>query len=337
MDELSPYHSGIAGRSKYYRKETTLANMFLTGASGFIGSHLVKKLIADGNHVTAALRSTSSTERVPEYCSTVLVDFLNPSDLAPHLRGADVIYHLAGATKEGSQEEFDLANAAVTDALVKAALSVCPEAHFILASSQSAAGPGNRGPVSQYGVSKLNAEEALTAMPRWTVVRPPVVIGPWDYATEPVFRKAARGLFFSPRTRGGFALVYVEDLVRLFSMLADLTGEKRSILQPSYPELFTWRDFHTLLEGASGRRILHVRIPSLLLRASGRLSELMAAVTGKKPMITRHKIREILSSDWVLEDGLTERLTGWQPDVPVAEAFSKTMNWVKATACNRTS
>jgi len=314
-----------------------LANVFLTGASGFIGSHLVKKLIADGNQVTVALRSTSSTERVPECCSTVLVDFLNSSDLAPHLRGADVIYHIAGATKEGSQEKFDRANAAVTGTLVKAALSVCPEAHFILASSQSAAGPGNRGPISQYGVSKLNAEKILTAMHRWTVVRPPVVIGPWDYATEPVFRKASRGLFFSPRTEGGFALVYVNDLVRLFSMLAGLPGAEGIILQPSYPMLFTWRDFHTLLEEASGRRILHVRIPSFLLHLTGRLSEFTAAVTGKKPMITRHKIREILSSDWVLEDGLTERLTGWKPEVQVAEAFSKTMDWVKATACNQTS
>lgn len=303
--------------------------MFLTGASGFIGSHLAKKLIAEGNQVTVALRNTSSTERVPECCSTIHVDFLNPSDLALHLRGTDVIYHIAGATKEGSLEAFDLANATVTGILIKAALSVCPEAHFILASSQSAAGPGNRGPISPYGVSKLNAEKALTVMPRWTVVRPPVVIGPWDYATEPVFRKAAMGLFFSPRTEGGFALVYVEDLVRLFSMLTDLRSVEGKILQPSYPELFTWRDFHTLLEGASERRILHVRIPSLLLRLTGRLSELKAAVTGEKPMITRHKIMEILSSDWVLEDGLTERLTGWQPDVPAADAFSKTMDWVK--------
>lgn len=311
--------------------------MFLTGVSGFIGSHLAKKLIADGNQVTVALRSTSSTKRVPECCSTVFVDFLNPSDLALHLSDMNVIYHIAGATKEGSQEEFDRANATVTAALVKAAMSVCPDAHFILASSQSAAGPGNRGPVSQYGVSKLNAEKALTAMPRWTVVRPPVVIGPFDYATEPVFRRAASGLFFSPRTEGGFALVYVKDLVRLFSMLAYVPGAEGRILQPSYPMLFTWRDFHSLLEGAARRRILHVRVPSFLLHVTGRLSELKAAVTGKKPMITRHKIREILSSDWVLENEMTERLTGWQPDVPVAEAFSKTMDWVKATACNRTS
>ncbi len=311
--------------------------MFLTGASGFIGSHLAKKLIADGNQVTVALRSNSSTERVPECCNTVRVDFLNPSDLALHLRGTNVIYHIAGATKEGSQEKFDRANAAVTGTLVKAALSVCPEAHFILASSQSAAGPGNRGPVSQYGVSKLNAEKVLSAMPLWTVVRPPVVIGPWDYATEPVFRRAASGLFFSPRTEGGFALVYAEDLVRLFSMLADLPGAEGKILQPSYPRLFTWHDFHTLLEGAARRPVLHVRIPALLLHLTGRLSELTAAVMGKKPMITRHKIREILSNDWVLEDGLTERLTGWKPDVPVAEAFSKTMEWMKTAPRSRTS
>jgi nucleoside-diphosphate-sugar epimerase len=312
-----------------------VANAFLTGASGFLGSHLAERLLADGHEITAALRGTSRARNVPAGCRVVRVDFENPRSIAGHLTDVDVIYHVAGTTKGRSREEFDRGNAAVTAALAKAAGHVCPEALFVLVSSQSASGPAGSGPLSAYGASKLLAEQAARAVRRLVIVRPPAVIGPGDTAARPVFRNAARGFFVSPATRGGFALVYVGDLARLLALLPSAEGVEGRTLQPSYDELFTWERFHGLLEGAAGKRVLHVRIPPVLVRLTGSLSELMSAFTRESPLVTRDKAAELLCCDWELEDGTTGELTGWKPEVPVDEAFSRTYEW--STSCSRTS
>jgi nucleoside-diphosphate-sugar epimerase len=265
----------------------------------------------------------------------VRVDFLDPDDLARHMAGTGVIYHVAGATKGRGREEFDRANAGITRAMVRAAETSCPGALFVLASSQSASGPGGGGPVSHYGASKLMAEEAVSSMSRRVIVRPPAVIGPGDAAARPVFRMASRGFFFSPAGPGGFALVYVDDLVRLMAMLPSHPSTEGTVLQPSYQRLFGWREFHGLLEGAAGRRVTHVRVPSPLVRLTGHLGELTALFGRESPMITRGKVREILCCEWQLEDGFTGELTGWRPEVPVEEAVARTMEW--STSCSRTS
>jgi nucleoside-diphosphate-sugar epimerase len=312
-----------------------VANVFLTGASGFLGSHLAVRLIQDGHSVTAAVRSSSSTVNIPEECSIVRVDFLDSSCLASHLADVSLIYHIAGATKGRSREEFDLANAGVTRALVKAAEEACPDALFVLASSQSASGPSASGPVSCYGASKLLAEKAASVMGRWIVVRPPAVIGPLDPAARPLFRLAAKGLFVSPANRGGFALVFVDDLVRLFASLPAIPAAVGRILQPSYNELYTWKAFHALLEKAAGRRILHLRIPAFLLRLAGHTSEMVSLFTRENRMITREKVREFLCCEWVLDRGFTEDLTGWRPEVPIEDAVARTLEW--AISCNPTA
>ncbi len=312
-----------------------MANVFLTGASGFLGSHLALRLIHDGHRVTAAVRSSSNTGNIPEECSIVRVDFLDSSSLAPRLGGTSIIYHVAGATKGGSREEFDLANAGITRALVKASGEVCPDALFILVSSQSASGPSASGPVSHYGASKLLAEKAASVMNRWIIVRPPAVIGPGDPAARPLFRLASKGIFVSPANRGGFALVYVDDLVRLFASLPAIPDAEGRVLQPSYHELYTWKAFHALLERAADRRILHLRIPSLLLHFAGHLSELVSLFLRENPMITREKVKELLCCEWALEEGLTEDLTGWRPEVSVEDAVARTLEW--AISCNPTA
>ena len=106
--------------------------VFLTGATGFVGGVLGRHLLSSGHRVKAALRGSSNADRVPVGCEVVRVDFLDPGSMAPHLEGVDVIQHVAGAVKARCQEEFDLANAASTAALVKAANTacVCPPCAF---------------------------------------------------------------------------------------------------------------------------------------------------------------------------------------------------------------
>ena len=141
---------------------------------------------------------------------------------------------------------------------------------------------------------------------------------------------ALRGLFVSPwMNRGGFCLVYVRDLARLIAELPDYPDTAGRTLEPSYGRLFSWKDFHEILEKAAGRRILHLRIPPVLIHTAGFMSEALASLTGRTPFFCRDKCRELLANEWTVEEGLTHSLTGWEPAVPVEEAMERTFQWVK--------
>lgn len=302
-----------------------MATVFLTGATGFVGGTLARLLIRRRHRVIAALRATSDSSRVPPGCGIVRVDFLDPESLAPSLREAEVIHHVAGAVKARSQEEFDLANAGSTAALVKAASGACPEALFVLTSSQAAAGPCGTGPVTAYGRSKLLAERAVTGFPNHLIIRPPAVFGPGDDATVNLFKWAKRGFFVSPGTRGGFCAIFVDDLAELMTRVMNHPEIRGSILQPSYPLRLSWKGFHRSLQTAAGRRILHLRVPCFLISTAGAMAEIMASFTGACPMLTRDKARELTARDWVLKQDEVAELLGWQPRVALEEALAVSM------------
>lgn len=303
-----------------------MSRVLLTGASGFVGSHTADALLKKGHYLKAVLRKTSSLSKVPAGCETARVDFLDPADLEPHLQSIEVIYHIAGATKAASQEAYDRANAATTRALLAARERACPEALFVLVSSQSAAGPGGHGPKTPYGRSKVLAEEAVRHTSGWVVVRPPAVMGPADEAAAPFFRMASKGLLLTPWVnRGGFCLIYIDDLVRLLALLPDCPQARRKVLQPSWHRTFTWKDFAALMRKAAGRKVLHLRVPPPVVRTAGFLSEIWGSVRGSHPIFDRHKSGELVCCDWKLDTADTERLTGWKPEVDPEEAFRITM------------
>ncbi len=303
----------------------------LTGASGFLGSHIIDIMAGKGIFVHALLRKSSSLKNLPDECGISRVDFMNPHSMAEDIANADVIIHAAGATSAASQEEFDRANALVTKNLLKAREKYAPDALFIFISSQAASGPAGCGPVTDYGRSKLLGEFAVRDTGNWVIVRPPAIFGSRDPASAPVMKLALRGIFVSPWiNNGGFCLVYVRDLARLITDLPDYPDAAGKTLEPSYGRLFSWKDFHEILEKAAGRRILHLRIPPVLVHATGFMSEALASLTGRTPFFCRDKCRELLAREWSVEEGLTHRLTGWEPAIPVEEAMKRTFQWIKA-------
>lgn len=308
-----------------------MARTVVTGASGFLGSHVAGELLSRGAEVMALLRSTSSPVMVPEGCPTARVDFMDPGSMAEAVSGAEVIVHAAGATSAGSQEEFDRANALVTRNMLAARDMYAKDSLFIHVSSQAASGPSGCGPVTAYGRSKLLGELAVKETGNWVILRPPAIFGPGDPASAPVLRMALKGLFFSPwMNRGGFCLVFAGDLAGLTADLPGFPDTVGRTLEPSYGRLYSWKDFHRILEKASGRRILHVRVPPALVQAAGFMNEALSSFVGRTPFFCRDKCRELLACSWDLEDGLTRRLTGWEPSMTVEEAMAETFRWVGA-------
>ncbi len=303
-----------------------MKKIILTGASGFLGSHIAEILLDKGLTVRALLRESSSLRNLPSECEIFRIDFMNPDSIAEAITDADTVIHAAGATSAASQEEFDRANALVTKHLLTARKKYAPDSLFIYISSQAASGPVGGGPITDYGRSKLLGELVTRDTDNWVIVRPPAIFGPRDPASTPVMKMALNRLFISPWTNsGGFCLIYVRDLAGLTADLADHPDTTGRILEPSYGKLFSWREFHEILEKAADRRILHLRIPSFLIHAAGFMSEALGSFTGSVPFFGRDKCRELLADEWSVEDGLTYRLTGWKPSMPVEEAMRITL------------
>ncbi len=178
----------------------------VTGATGFVGSHLVEALRRRGDEVTALVRSLKKAEALrPLAVRVIQGDLDDIVALSKAVEGQDVIYHVAGVISALSEAEFMASNRGGTRNLVEAAKVSGARPRFILVSSMAAGGPSPRGrplkgeeppkPVTRYGRSKLAAERVVEAsdLP-WTIVRPPMVYGPRDREVLKVFRLARLGL-----------------------------------------------------------------------------------------------------------------------------------------------
>jgi len=302
--------------------------IFLTGASGFVGRHLAEKLIDSGHTVTAAVRLSSNTSRIPAGCGVVSMDLSSPESISPNLTGTEVIFHVAGAVKARSGEEFDTVNAGLTAALVHAAESACPEALFVLTSSQAAAGPGENGPRSSYGRSKLLAEQVVTGFPRHIIVRSPAALGSDDRETRAFYRWARRGITVTLGSSSvKFCVISISDLVHFMADLVDKPAAEGLILQPSHPGLVTWKQIHKALEKAANRRILRIPVPSRVVYAAGFLGEVTASFTGFLPLLDREKATDITSPDWLCRQDVVESVTNWRPILSLDETIASAMGF----------
>ena len=203
--------------------------ILVTGGTGFIGSRLVARLVAQGRPVRCLVRRSSSLANLPRSGVDLAYGDLDSGEGLPEaVRGVDTVIHLAGTTKATTVSGYDTGNATATANLLRAAGAV---GRFVHVSSMAAAGPSALGrpltedaeahypphPVSHYGRSKLAAEQAVRKSALWertAMVRPPVVYGPGDKDVYQVLRAAARGWMVQiGSVDRRFSLIYVGDLV----------------------------------------------------------------------------------------------------------------------------
>jgi nucleoside-diphosphate-sugar epimerase len=316
----------------------------VTGATGFVGSHLVEALVARGDEVTALLRPRSSRrwlERLPIRFALGSLD--DPAALAAAVRDQDVVFHVAGVITALTKEEYFRTNVEGTCRLVEA----CRRAgvglkRFLHVSSLAAAGPSRDDqamdeaapcrPVSPYGASKLAGERAvMSAGFPATAVRPPVVYGPRDQGLLPFFRTAALGLRAALGERKYVSTIYIDDLVAGILQAADAPAAAGRVYYLSRREILTYDDIGLAMARAVGaRRTVRVRVPMAVFAAAASIVHAWAAHTGGHPMLTRFKVQEIRQIRWTCSPARAERELGFIPRVPIDEGAARTARWYRA-------
>jgi nucleoside-diphosphate-sugar epimerase len=319
----------------------------VTGATGFVGSHLAAALVARGDEVAGLARRPEQAAFLSSLGARAAPGSLEDGpSLKAALRGVDLVYHLAGLTAAGSDAEFLEVNEGGTRRLIAAARATVPNLRrFVHVSSLAAVGPTGYGdrlteettcrPVTAYGRSKLAGEivvRGATGLP-WTVVRPAVVYGPRDRELLRLFRIARWG--FAPvfgMGRQELSLAYVTDLVE---------GIARAGLEPAalgqtyhlaHPDIVRSRDLAREIGRAvrHGRPPLIVPVPAALAAPIVRLIGRAAAATGRRTVVSEDKLAEFLAPAFGTSVEKAERELGWRPPHDHRSGIAETAAWYRA-------
>jgi len=313
---------------------------FVTGATGFIGSHLVEELFKRDYSVKCLVRSKSNLKWLEGLCvKTIHGDCLKIHTLEDALKDVEIIFHVAGLTKANNEEDFFKVNVEGTRNILKAALKNCKKLkRFVLISSLAAVGPSfdgkpvteqtNPHPVSAYGKSKLMAEElVLEEKDRIpiTIIRPPAVYGPRDKDFFFFFKLIYRGIF-PYWGKAYYSIVYIEDLIEGIILAA----EKPEAIGEIY--FLTDNEFHTNIDianeiaNALEKTPLRLPIPKTLLAG---LALMGGKFLSNPSIFNRDKVRELKYNNWTCQCEKARQELGYEPKVRMKEGIKWTADWYK--------
>jgi nucleoside-diphosphate-sugar epimerase len=311
----------------------------VTGGTGFIGTHLVERLLERGAEVYALVRDPA---RAP-FAGGAAVHLLQ-GDLfhIPALpSNLDAVFHLAGLTKSLKTVDYYTVNRHGTASLFDALAGQRLFPRTVVLSSLSACGPsdGNRGrkesdppaPVTAYGKSKLGGEEeALARRGRFpvTILRVGAVYGPRDTDFLSLFKLVNRGLM--PVVGAAHRLVslcYVKDIVRALETAARTRLESGEILNIGDPVARTFEDIGRAAARVLGKAPKRIVIPKSVAFGASFVREMFSALTRRPNIVTRDKVLEYFQPGWVADTENARTKLSFTAEYSLEEGIRETIRW----------
>ncbi|MBI5026688.1 MAG: NAD-dependent epimerase/dehydratase family protein [Nitrospirae bacterium] len=315
----------------------------VTGATGFIGSHLVEGLLKRGYEVSCLIRKTSDLRWLEGLdVKYIYGDCSDKESLIQCIRGFDYIFHLAGLTKASSKEDLYCINAKGTENLMEAvARNNEGVRRFVYLSSLSAFGPALNDklpneemkphPVSDYGLSKLKGEDAVLKyrdrVPV-SILRPAAVYGPRDRDFFLFFKFVRKGIL--PNWgESRVSLVYVDDLVNAII----LCGEKEKSIGETYfisdGMIYSSSEIINEIASAFQVRPTQVKLPKAILPVIAFFGEKVNRLRKKTTMINRDKVKEITYPNWFCDISKATRDIDFKPKTNIKEGIKWTADWYR--------
>lgn len=324
----------------------------VTGGSGFIGQHLVRRLLAEGHEVRCLVRRDGRP--TPPGAVRFVVQFESPASLldCEALEDAAVVFHLAGATRATRPDDFVRANVLPARHLLGALAARGSTARFVYISSQAAAGPASSAtqpideddaprPVEAYGLSKLEGERIVTSFGDripFTIVRPCAVIGPRDRDFLTLFRLAERGIIVYPGTATHWlSLLAVHDVVSGILVAAQ---SDRAILRTyflSSVQPVRWRTVGEHIAAAVGRQVRHVDVPLPVIRVASRAADVVGRLMQRAWLANTEKAKLARHPYWVCSSERARRELGFSESRSLPEAITATYLWYRRNGWLRRS
>ena len=319
--------------------------ILVTGGTGFVGSHVVERLVAASARVRCLVRASSSLRYLPrEGVELVQGDLAAGTGIEAAVEGADVVVHVGGVTKALSEDAFYRGNLRATENLLHACKRQGDSVRrFIHVSSLAAIGPSPDlapldedaapHPLTWYGRSKLAAEGAVRASTlagRAVILRPPVVYGPRDTDVFEVFRSVAKGMMVRiGRDESYFSYIHVKDLAEALWLAVSSEEAAGRTYFVANPEPVSWTAFAETAASIMGRRVRSVGVPAPLAYLAGWCAEGMSRLRGKPGIVSRQKIIEARCRYWTCDPSRARQELGFQPARSLREGLEETLAWYK--------
>lgn len=324
----------------------------VTGATGYLGSHIVEQLLAQGHEVRALARRTSDIRHLKTTGAEIILGDIEEYDsLVPAVDGVDVVFHAAARVMPGwgMWEDFENCIVRGTENMLKASAEA-EVSRFVYVSSVTVMGKAaladtpaaetapydlefNRD--TYYDWAKMKGEQLAIDYHKQgrlpvTVVRPGMVYGPrCRLLTDRVFRYTKMPIGVWPgRENARTALVYVTDVAGCSILAA--TNEKAvgQVYNIAHPEEGRFRDLVAAMCRAAGKPVPRLTIPISLLYATAMVLELWARLWRNRnlPFLTRSDVR-FLHEGMHVDGSKARRELGWEPKVSVEEGTRLYVQW----------
>lgn len=302
----------------------------LTGASGFVGTALLKALL-DGGYRVRALEHRSS---LPAHASlTTIRGSLDDASTASQLvDGADVVIHAGGLVVAPHRADFFRVNTHATQALASAARDAKVN-RFLFISSLAAREPQ----LSAYAKSKHEAELLFPSIEglAWDILRPPAIYGPGDANSLPLLRMLTRGHLWLPvKPAALVSMLHVDDLVAAILAWLNMQTlpQKKTYEIADNMGAYRWDALAAFAAKALARPVVLHQIPPAIAMSMATCTHMIAGVFGKPCIVNPGKVREIAHPDWSVNSEAFMRLTAWRPSVTFETGLANTVAWYQKTS-----
>jgi nucleoside-diphosphate-sugar epimerase len=318
--------------------------VLITGASGFVGYHLINEALRNDLEVFAAVRKSSNISHLSELdIQYTDLAYNDPESLKKDIEEKKYTYiiHAAGVTRARTIEEYNTINADYAFNLAKAAADAGVVKKFVLVSSLAAIGPLNDingiideqtapNPVTAYGVSKLLAEQKFKTVAglNYTILRPTAVYGPRDTGIFIFFKQLSKRIEgYIGRAEQRLSFIYVTDLA--CACVKALTSGGQQAYNLSDGKSYTKYDLGTEARKTLTGKTFKFHIPVNFMKLVATLAEKVSNLKGEAPILNREKLNELTAVNWICSIEQAKKDIGFEPMFDLNKGVTETINWYK--------
>ncbi len=320
--------------------------IFMTGASGFLGSHTAELLHQRGHQIQALVRPSSQTTHLTKLKIPFVLGALPHCEkFEENLEDQDVIIHIAAVVKALSKKDFIYQNALSTHSLVKSLLKLKNKPKKLIYISTIAVHDPNQSEdfclaseqcqaLSYYGYSKLESELALSVLKEEmpvTILRPPVIYGERDWELYPLMKSIQRG--FAPVLGKGekqFSMCYVKDVAEAIARLVERQNPNSEIFCLDDGEEHSWKSVAEHIAKAFNREVKFFSIPEFVFTLAAALNQTWSQIRRKPSVFTLNKLKEMRQERWICGNQKLQQAIGWKPQTALTEGLHVTLNYYRS-------
>lgn len=316
--------------------------VLITGASGFVGYHLINEALRHDLDVFAAVRKSSRIDHLEALpLNFTTVDFEDAPQLEQNLKANQYNYiiHAAGITRALKPEDYNKVNAGYTRNLAEAVKrSGVPLEKFVLVSSLAAMGPlaknqedvSDPAPITSYGKSKLMAEKILEGFnfPA-IIVRPTAVYGPREKDIFLLFKSIKSGLeLYIGRECQHLSFIHANDLADAIMALL-LSSYTKKTYNLTDGKVYDRYALSSIAKNLLGKKTFKMHLSVGATRRAAGIMEWIYALNGKIPALNREKLAELTALNWCYSIENIKRDIGFAPKYNLENGLKQTINWYK--------